>query len=363
VEDAQPTHWLRLPAGTRHVVFRTLPRRLAKTLWPDHAGDEEAQFDTGFTQAGSSSTFRQELTDAVRAGRLRVLNPLTLGTHTFPVGSDIDDALVTVSDLCLYLAERGIGVGFAAVADDAVSSANRRDSSVEQVPAGDEAQQAEAQAQDDIERGMLSVLVIAGMLSDVRELAGDARKPMVEKVIAGARVGAFPVFHRRLRASIDPPMEIDIEHLARVEDVLRWFNDSNEWPVRALLLKGGDGEAVHEYIASTVAQRVPSVAATAGGNASTTAEAGPVVKPSPVRRKTWKDVAWPYMVDKLRAGRFATAVALNHALHEEAGSPGSPFDKGEGQHRGSLWVRAISAPLAVKTIQNSWAELQRAASS
>lgn len=107
----------------------------------------------------------------------------------------------------------------------------------------------------------------------------------------------------------------------------------------------------------------PTVAAIADGEVDPTGGVEAYDKQSTVRRRTWRDVAKPYMVEKLRGGRFATAVALNHAMHEEAGSAESPFDKGEGRHRGSLWVREISAPLALKTIQNSWAELQDAASS
>jgi hypothetical protein len=77
-------------------------------------------------------------------------------------------------------------------------------------------------------------------------------------------------------------------------------------------------------------------------------------------RKTWRDVAWKYIVNRMRAGKFPTAVELNYALHNEAGGDGSPFEKGEGQHRGSLWVSEISRPLALKTIQNHWKELKAA---
>ncbi len=75
-------------------------------------------------------------------------------------------------------------------------------------------------------------------------------------------------------------------------------------------------------------------------------------------RRTWWHVAGPYMVEILRAGQYATAKELNAALTARAGNPDSPFDKGEGQNRGSLFVREIGKPLAVKTIQNRWQELR-----
>ena len=79
------------------------------------------------------------------------------------------------------------------------------------------------------------------------------------------------------------------------------------------------------------------------------------------QRKTWRDVAWAYVVGRLRTGKFSSAVELNHTLHAEAERDGSPFDKGEGHHRGSLWVREIAQPLKLKTIQNAWQELRSAA--
>lgn len=70
----------------------------------------------------------------------------------------------------------------------------------------------------------------------------------------------------------------------------------------------------------------------------------------------------PYIAEKLRDGRFGTAVHLFHALYEEAGSAQSPFEKGEGRYRGTLWVREAGKPLSLKTIQNNWRQLQGAAS-
>jgi len=80
-------------------------------------------------------------------------------------------------------------------------------------------------------------------------------------------------------------------------------------------------------------------------------------------RRSWREVAWPYMVAKLCDGQYATAKELDAALRAGAGVPESPFDKGEGQNRGSLFVREIGRPLMLKTIQNNWQKLREAARS
>ena len=80
-------------------------------------------------------------------------------------------------------------------------------------------------------------------------------------------------------------------------------------------------------------------------------------------RASWWDAAGSYMVATLRAGQYATAKELNAVLLGQAGQDGSPFDRGEGRHRGVLFVRELGQPLALKTIQNNWKKLRTAASS
>lgn len=75
------------------------------------------------------------------------------------------------------------------------------------------------------------------------------------------------------------------------------------------------------------------------------------------KRLTWLDVAGPYTADVMRAGQYATAKHLFKALEERAG-PSSPFDKGTGDNRGSLFVRDTSKPLALKTVQNNFDKLR-----
>jgi hypothetical protein len=86
----------------------------------------------------------------------------------------------------------------------------------------------------------------------------------------------------------------------------------------------------------------------------------PVPKPARVNRRTWWEVASPYMAQVLKNGQFSTAKELYHALVSKAG-PDSPFDAGTGAYRGSLFVRDVAVPLALKTVQNRFNDLRKLA--
>ena len=88
-------------------------------------------------------------------------------------------------------------------------------------------------------------------------------------------------------------------------------------------------------------------------------QAAPVMKIK-AKRRTWWDVSSPYIVDVMRAGQYATCKELYRALEAKAG-PDSPFDKGTGVNRGSLFVREIARALDVKTVQNKWQTLRELA--
>ncbi len=88
-------------------------------------------------------------------------------------------------------------------------------------------------------------------------------------------------------------------------------------------------------------------------------QAAPVMK-TKAKRRTWWDVSSPYIVDVMRAGQYATCKELYRALEAKAG-PDSPFDKGTGVNRGSLFVREIARALDVKTVQNKWQTLRELA--
>ena len=100
------THWLELPAGTAFVEFSELSHRLALTLHP--AAPDDRRYDLRYGVA--EMNLKQELHKAVDAGRLRVLDPLTHGPHSFPVGAALQSAVVKLSELRAFLVDRGIGV-------------------------------------------------------------------------------------------------------------------------------------------------------------------------------------------------------------------------------------------------------------
>ncbi len=89
---------------------------------------------------------------------------------------------------------------------------------------------------------------------------------------------------------------------------------------------------------------------------SETPEAVAATEPRQTKRRSLWDVVTPYVVETMRAGQYANAKQLFNALEAKAG-PESPFDKGVGPHRGSLFVRELSAPLALKTLQNRWQQM------
>lgn len=102
--------YLTLPAGTKRVPFGKLPRMIAEALHRSDSPDEELQIETGFKLATAQRRLETELVDDARAGRLKVLDPLTFGPHNFAKGSSLPEALVKVSDLQEYLSGRGTQV-------------------------------------------------------------------------------------------------------------------------------------------------------------------------------------------------------------------------------------------------------------
>lgn len=92
-----------LPAGTEHVQFDELAYRIADALHP--LGDSPTEVEQ-MTNGGAQINLEAELRQAVQSRVLPVKDPLTLGPHTYPVGNALQTALVTVSDLRLFLAGR-----------------------------------------------------------------------------------------------------------------------------------------------------------------------------------------------------------------------------------------------------------------
>jgi hypothetical protein len=75
------------------------------------------------------------------------------------------------------------------------------------------------------------------------------------------------------------------------------------------------------------------------------------------KRPAWLDVTGNYIAGIMKDGQIVSAKVLYRELEAKAG-PESPFDKGTGQNRGSLYVREIAAPVSLKTMQNNWSEIR-----
>jgi hypothetical protein len=106
------------------------------------------------------------------------------------------------------------------------------------------------------------------------------------------------------------------------------------------------------------APAVAAVAPTPAPSASAPAVAAPepAQKQRKPRRSWWDDVIG-YLADVLRAGKHRTAKALHKAAEKLAGADGSPFEMVDRELRAREFGRVV----AVKTLQNRWAEVKAAA--
>ena len=92
------------------------------------------------------------------------------------------------------------------------------------------------------------------------------------------------------------------------------------------------------------------------------ASAPAVAVPEPAQkqkkpRRSWWDEVIGYLADVLRAGKHRTAKALYRAAEKLAGADGSPFEMVDRELRAREFGRVV----AVKTLQNRWAEVKAAA--
>jgi hypothetical protein len=309
--------WVELPEA-QPVRFGDLPGLLAGAL---HTGE--------FAQSAAEISFAADLKKMVDEGELLVRDPLTLGRHTFPHGASLRRAvLLPTEDLRPLLASRSIGLRL--------------------IPNGTGP----------------THWTIANAASAIATQEGwhqGALDTLREQMLQAATDGNLTIRHPHTGMTYRPDRVRDFYDLVTPVDVNAWLARASK-----ASMVWRQGVSVPPPAADTSKATAPLATKTSPAAERCEAVSGPLAGPAaaikPVRaRTTWRDVAWDYMVQRLREARFSTAVELNHALHRLAGDEGSPFDKGEGLHRGSLWVREIGKPLALKTIQNCWQELQASA--
>lgn len=135
------------------------------------------------------------------------------------------------------------------------------------------------------------------------------------------------------------PERTETEYLIEASDYLSWLSRQGLFPCRHVT--AWDVAVNNPVPTQNTAVPVPVVAA----SKHTT------------KRRNWRDVALPYVVDIFKAGNFTTAKALYLAIEKKAGTD-SPFERGTGDNRAKLVVRELSEPVSLKTIQNAWADIK-----
>ena len=104
-------------------------------------------------------------------------------------------------------------------------------------------------------------------------------------------------------------------------------------------------------------QATPVGAVIASGGVVTD-KAGPVTVEIGKKRRGWRDITWPYLLEVFQSGNYSTAKDFYQALERKAGAD-SPFELGTGLNRGSLFIRQINQTFSLKTVQNyAWKELR-----
>lgn len=81
-------------------------------------------------------------------------------------------------------------------------------------------------------------------------------------------------------------------------------------------------------------------------------------EPKRAKRRTWMDVCGPYIAQTYKSGQYTTALHLYKKLMETAGTEGSPFTKGTGDNRGSLFIVETNRLLPEKTFKTNWVKIR-----
>lgn len=165
-------------------------------------------------------------------------------------------------------------------------------------------------------------------------MARAAFDPTVEQLQTRSNLG----YDKYAKAQSRPEKPNCVDSWVTVEDVNNWAQRSGfqwRWTVP---------ESV-----GTCAAEEPSLEAVGGRR----------------KKKSWRDVdgqPWRFAVKLLRDNHCSSAKELYSLLEAAAAQEGSPFVKGQGPSRGTLFIPAVNSTLALQTLRNAWPDLRKASS-
>ena len=164
------------------------------------------------------------------------------------------------------------------------------------------------------------------------------------------------------RLAIEKVGKYDMDALARRDaaHTAYWKSSNDKALLKAFEDAEAEWDAAYQAWLTKMVRCLLEPQAAAPAPVADESESNAPLQKAKAKRRTWKDVSASYIVEVMRAGRYTTAKELYRALESKAGA-NSPFDKGTGDNRGSLFVRDIAESLSLKTVQNNWQSLREQA--
>ena len=164
------------------------------------------------------------------------------------------------------------------------------------------------------------------------------------------------------RLAIEKVGKYDMDALARRDaaHTAYWKSSNDKALLKAFEDAEAEWDAAYQAWLTKMVRCLLEPQAAAPAPVADESESNAPLQKAKAKRRTWWDVSIPYIVEVMRAGRYTTAKELYRALESKAGA-NSPFDKGTGDNRGSLFVRDIAESLSLKTVQNNWQSLREQA--
>lgn len=170
----------------------------------------------------------------------------------------------------------------------------------------------------------------------------------------------FHLFTRKIEtdSGMDPLPHYSLDNHLTLDEVMK---DGRLTTLDAALVCGSTCNAPKEEAIQPQAENasaeqglVMAPAVEAGHDAP--AVEAPAMESKAKHRTLW-DVVTPYILDVIRNGQYANGKQLFNGLEKKVG-PESPFERGTGDNRSSLFVREISQTMALKTLQTRWPTLR-----